>query len=67
MLNIFVSHPPFFLIISQIKIRGIAVQESVSEGERAWSLEILVFQEERTREPSGNSLAGEIDHVFLEQ
>jgi hypothetical protein len=51
----------------QIKIRGIDGKVCVSEGRRAWSLEILVFQEERTREPSGNFLSGEIDHVFLEQ
>jgi len=36
-------------------------------GERARILEMATFQEERTREPSGNSLAGGIDHVFLEQ
>jgi len=59
--------PPFFSIMPQIKIRGIAVKESVSEGERAWSFEIITFQEERIREPIGNFLAGGIDHVFLEQ
>ncbi len=59
-----VCFTPIFLLISSSRIKGIAGKVCVSAGKRARIVEMETFQEERTREPSGNFLAGEIDQVL---